>query len=99
MPWSGGCSSPGWAICAVVRDADVLFLALHGGRGEDGTIQTLLEMVGVPYTGSGPLGSAMAMDKDVSKRLFRLAGVPTADWVMAPATAAEVDRDLGGRWW
>ena len=56
---------------AVVRDADVLFLALHGGRGEDGTIQTLLEMVGVPYTGSGRLGSAMAMDKDISKRLFR----------------------------
>ena len=62
---------------AVVREADVLFLALHGGRGEDGTIQTLLEMVGVPYTGSGRLGSAMAMDKDVSKRLFRMAGVPT----------------------
>jgi D-alanine-D-alanine ligase len=70
----------------VVRDADVLFLALHGGPGEDGTIQTLLEMVGVPYTGSGRLGSAMAMDKDISKRLFRLAGVPTADWVMAPAS-------------
>ena len=44
--WSAGCCSPAWAICAVVRDADVLFLALHGGRGEDGTIQTLLEMVG-----------------------------------------------------
>ena len=80
---------------AVVRDAEVLFLALHGGRGEDGTLQTLLEMVGVPYTGSGRLGSAMAMDKDISKRLFRLAGVPTADWVMAPADAAEVGRDFG----
>ncbi|MEA2713303.1 MAG: D-alanine-D-alanine ligase, partial [Gemmatimonadales bacterium] len=75
----------GLANLAVVRDADVLFLALHGGRGEDGTIQTLLEMVGVPYTGSGRLGSAMAMDKDISKRLFRTAGVATADWVMAPA--------------
>ena len=80
---------------AVVRDAEVLFLALHGGRGEDGTLQTLLEMVGVPYTGSGRLGSAMAMDKDVSKRLFRIAGVPTADWVMAPADAARVGRDFG----
>ena len=49
------------------------------GAGEDGTIQTLLEMVGVPYTGSGRLGSGMAMDKDISKRLFREAGVPTAD--------------------
>jgi D-alanine-D-alanine ligase len=80
---------------AVVRDADVLFLALHGGRGEDGTIQTLLEMVGVPYTGSGRLGSAMAMDKDISKRLFRMAGVPTADWVMAPMDRRRVERDFG----
>jgi D-alanine-D-alanine ligase len=85
----------GLANLAVVRDADVLFLALHGGRGEDGTIQTLLEMVGVPYTGSGRLGSAMAMDKDISKRLFRAAGVQTADWVMAPASRTEVDRDFG----
>ncbi len=80
---------------AVVRNADVLFLALHGGRGEDGTLQTLLEMVGVPYTGSGRLGSAMAMDKDISKRLFRLAGVPTAEWVMAPADQTRVGRDFG----
>jgi D-alanine-D-alanine ligase len=80
---------------AVIRDADVLFLALHGGRGEDGTIQTLLEVVGVPYTGSGPLGSAMAMDKDVSKRLFRNAGVPTADWTMAPAARAKVEASFG----
>ena len=80
---------------AVVRDADVLFLALHGGRGEDGTIQALLDVVGVPYTGSGALGSAIAMDKDVSKRLFRDAGVPTGDWVMAPADRARVGRQLG----
>ena len=85
----------GLANLAVVRDADVLFLALHGGRGEDGTIQTLLEMVGVPYTGSGRLGSAMAMDKDISKRLFQTAEVPTADWVMAPAARAKVERDFG----
>ncbi|HTC25279.1 MAG TPA: D-alanine--D-alanine ligase [Gemmatimonadales bacterium] len=79
----------------VVRNADVLFLALHGGRGEDGTIQALLEVIGVPYTGSGRLGSAMAMDKDVSKRLFRLAGVATADWLMSPATAGDVGARLG----
>lgn len=79
----------------VVRNADVLFLALHGGRGEDGTIQALLEMVGVPYTGSGRLGSAMAMDKDVSKRLFRFVGVPTADWLMAPVDADTVGNRLG----
>lgn len=79
----------------VVRNADVLFLALHGGRGEDGTIQALLEVVGVPYTGSGRLGSGMAMDKDVSKQLFRMAGVPTADWIMAPVTERHVAATLG----
>jgi D-alanine-D-alanine ligase len=85
----------GLASLAAVRDAEVLFLALHGGRGEDGTIQTLLEMVGVPYTGSGRLGSAMAMDKDISKRLFEAAGVRTAAWVMAPAALDRVEREFG----
>ena len=50
--------------------ADVLFLALHGGQGEDGTLQALLDLTGVPYTGSGHLASALAMDKDLSKHLF-----------------------------
>jgi D-alanine-D-alanine ligase len=62
---------------------DVVFLGLHGGQGEDGTIQALLDLTGVPYTGSGHLASALAMDKDLSKRLFRDAGVTTADWRMA----------------
>ena len=68
-----------------VRDADVVFLALHGGQGEDGTIQAVLDLAGVPYTGSGRLASALAMDKDLSKTLFRAAGVNTADWVMTTA--------------
>ena len=63
-------------------EADVVFLGLHGGYGEDGTIQALLDVVGVPYTGSGHLASAIAMDKDVSKHLFVNAGVPTARWVL-----------------
>jgi len=63
---------------------DVVFLALHGGQGEDGTLQSLLDLTSVPYTGSGHLASALAMDKDLSKHLFRAAGVPTADWRMAP---------------
>jgi len=78
-----------------IREADVVFLGLHGGRGEDGTVQTILETIGVPYTGSGPLGSAIAMDKDVSKRLFRDAGVPTADWLMTPTSAAVAGKRLG----
>ena len=61
---------------------EVVFLALHGGQGEDGTLQALLDLTSVPYTGSGHLASALAMDKDLSKHLFRAAGVPTADWRM-----------------
>jgi len=78
-----------------IRDADVVFLALHGGQGEDGTIQALLDMAGVRYTGSGHLASALAMDKDLSKVLFRAAGVQTADWLMAPQPAALVEQSLG----
>ncbi len=85
----------GLADISVVRRADVLFLALHGGWGEDGTLQALLDVIGTPYTGSGPLASAVAMDKDISKRLFRVAGVSTADWLMAPCTTDEVDCQLG----
>ena len=77
-----------------IHDADVVFLALHGGRGEDGTVQGLLETAGVRYTGAGPLGSGVAMDKDLSKRLFLVADVLTAAWLMAPVAAAEVDLEL-----
>jgi D-alanine-D-alanine ligase len=79
----------------VVRDAEVLFLALHGGRGEDGTLQAVLDVVGVPYTGSGSLGSGLAMNKDIAKRLFRVAGVPTADWLMAPTSVDAAGEKLG----
>jgi len=61
--------------------ADVTFLALHGGIGENGTLQAMLDCFGIRYTGSGHVGSAMAMDKDLSKRMFRFASVPTADWM------------------
>jgi len=56
--------------------ADVIFPVLHGTFGEDGTLQGLLEMAGVPYVGSGVLGSAVGMDKDTMKRLFARAGLP-----------------------
>ena len=79
----------------LIRQADVVFLALHGGRGEDGTIQHLLEVAGIPYTGSGPLASGLAMDKDVAKRLFETAGVPTAAWRMAPTDLTEAVASLG----
>ena len=63
-----------------LRDAELVFLALHGGAGEDGTIQALLDLAGKTYTGSGMLSSAMAMDKAVSKKLFEHAGIPTPAW-------------------
>jgi D-alanine-D-alanine ligase len=78
-----------------VPDTDVVFLALHGGAGEDGRIQALLDLAGLTYTGSNPISSAAAMDKELAKRLFRSVNVPTADWRMAPVDAAEVDRSLG----
>lgn len=78
-----------------IKGADVVFLGLHGGQGEDGTIQALLDMAHVRYTGSGHLASALAMDKDLSKRLFRAAGVNTADWLMAPAAIEQVEGILG----
>ena len=80
---------------ASFKDLDLIFLAMHGGIGEDGTIQGLLELAGVPYTGSDALGSALAMDKDVAKRLFLAAGVPTPRWLMAPATPEDIDGQLG----
>jgi D-alanine-D-alanine ligase len=78
-----------------VKEADVAFLALHGGQGEDGTIQALLDMAHVKYTGSGHLASALAMDKDLSKKLFRAEEVKTADWLMEPVTVEQVEGMLG----
>jgi D-alanine-D-alanine ligase len=76
-------------------EIDVVFLTLHGGTGEDGTIQALLDLTGIPYVGSGHAASATAMDKDLSKRLFRMAGIPTPDWLMAPADGIAVEAQLG----
>ena len=78
-----------------LRSADVVFLGLHGGQGEDGTLQALLDMAHVKYTGSGHLASALAMDKDLSKKLFRAADVKTADWLMTPVTVEQVEGILG----
>ena len=64
-------------ICAL---ADCVFLGLHGADGEDGKIQAALDLLGVPYTGSGPLSSAMAMDKAVAKRVMDSYGIRTAPW-------------------
>ena len=75
----------GVADVPAVRDADVVYIALHGTFGEDGRIQALLELAGKRYTGSGVLASALAMDKDMSKRIFVDAGVPTPRWTVRRA--------------
>jgi D-alanine-D-alanine ligase len=83
-----------WLCGNAVQQADVIFNALHGGRGEDGTIQALLESAGAVYTGAGVLGSALAMDKDRSKALLREAGVNTAEHVMIGAGNRAGDEEL-----
>jgi D-alanine-D-alanine ligase len=60
---------------------DVVFPVLHGTYGEDGTVQGLLELTGLPYVGSGVTGSATGMDKDIAKRLFKQEGLPVGDFV------------------
>lgn len=64
-------------VLEVCQKADMVFLALHGMCGEDGRIQAAFDLLGIPYTGSGYLGSALAMDKGITKQLFRENGVPT----------------------
>ena len=82
---------------------DVWFPILHGTYGEDGTLQGLLEMAGIPYVGAGVLGSAVGMDKDIQKRLLRAARVPVVDyyaierveWQEHPTLARGFARELG----
>lgn len=72
---------------------DVAFLLLHGVNGEDGTIQGFLDLLGIPYQGAGVLGSALAMDKNLAKIMYRLAGLPVAPWVMVePRDLADTSR-------
>jgi D-alanine-D-alanine ligase len=80
---------PGAAAAPIVRSGsstldaiDVVFPVLHGPFGEDGTVQGLLKLAGVPFVGAGVLGSAVGMDKDVMKRLLRDAHIPIADFVV-----------------
>src|SRR6185503_4384057 len=70
------------------HDVEVVWIALHGTYGEDGAVQGLLGCLGLPYTGSGILASALAMDKVASKRIFESNGVPTPRWRIMPPDAA-----------
>jgi len=75
---------------------DVAFLALHGTYGEDGCIQGLLELFGIPYTGSGVMASALAMDKLKAKELFRLHNVPTPPYYNVDATQLDDLQEIHG---
>ncbi len=79
-------------VTEICRLADCVFLGLHGKDGEDGKIQSLLELIGVPYTGSGPLASALAMDKAAAKRMLESYGVRTPAWQEIVYTEDDVDR-------
>jgi D-alanine-D-alanine ligase len=73
---------PGAAMGPALTEVDVVFPVLHGAYGEDGTIQGLLEMAGLPYVGSGVFASAASMDKEFTKKLLAAAGLPQGDHVV-----------------
>jgi D-alanine-D-alanine ligase len=89
---------PGDAIGPALTGVDVVFPVLHGAYGEDGTVQGLLEMAGLPYVGSGVFASAASMDKEFTKKLLTAAGLPQGDHVvLRDATGAVcADPDLLG---
>lgn len=72
---------------------DVVFPVLHGTYGEDGTVQGLLDLAGLPFVGSGVLGSAVGMDKDIQKRLFLQAKLPVGEFLAIPRTEWEKSRE------
>ena len=79
-------------LCTVLKKQkiDVAFIALHGGHGENGAVQGMLEIMGVPYTGSGVLASALAMDKEASKKVFLYHNVPTPPFKIVMRDALSV---------
>lgn len=92
---------PGAALASIESEADVVMLALHGPGGEDGHIQGFLETAGLPYTGAGVTGSALAIDKELAKHLLRAGGLPTPRSIAVgragarPARLIELADDLG----
>ena len=82
------------AAALTVTEVDVVFPVLHGPYGEDGTIQGLLELAGVPYVGAGVLASAAGMDKEFTKKLLAAEGLPVGDWaVLRPGVPTLSDTD------
>ena len=86
----GGDSMFGPGVLELCGMADLVFLALHGACGEDGRVQAAFDLMGIPYTGSGYLGSAIAMDKDLTKRMVSDV-VSTPGWKTVSYTAGDID--------
>ncbi len=86
----GGDGMFGPGVLDLCRTAEVVFLALHGACGEDGRVQAALDLFGIPYTGAGYLGSAIAMDKDLTKRIAAPLGIHTPRWRTVRYTAADI---------
>ncbi len=84
-------------VLEICRSADVVFIALHGAMGENGQLQAVFDVMGIKYTGTGYIGSLLAMDKDLAKKLLRQANIPTADWLTftGSVSAEEVMKKVG----
>lgn len=87
---SGGDGQFGPGVLDLCRLADIVFLGLHGACGEDGKVQAALDLLGIPYTGAGYLGSAIAMDKDLTKRIVAPLGVVTPKWELVDYGADDI---------
>lgn len=92
----GGGNLFGPGVLELCQGADIVFLALHGQCGEDGRVQAAFDLLGIPYTGSGYLGSALAMDKDLTKKLAAPLGVRTPAWDVLDYEAGDIP-DLAAR--
>ena len=84
----------GDGVLELCRRADSVFLALHGAMGENGQLQATLDVHGIHYTGSGYIGSLLAMDKDISKKMFVSAGVLTPPWLKIDTQSPPTSRDV-----
>ena len=90
---NGGRTAPvGEGVIEACRAADSVFLALHGDIGENGQLQAMLDLAGIRYSGSGYIGSMLAMDKDIAKKLLRAEGILTPDWLRLD-TSMDTDID------
>ncbi len=84
-------------LAAAAEQIDFAFILLHGLYGEDGTMQGFLELLNIPYQGSGVLGSAVAMDKHLAKELYKLNGLPVADWCVVSSVQDTQMSEVGER--